>query len=193
MSVNNFSFSDPRSSGLEKLMGCTVTSRIAAYWLDTCVLVKPLRRPKPAQDEWYVIKSNRSCIKALAAYWGGISCRAWGVHLISVSGKSPTKLEVTSRHDLSCLLGRNASNQTKQIFRFRLPKITFSDCQNQYNGNRKRLVCVRRSLLWQSKMLYLAIVDDLPVNERSFAIAAYPMCLGAIKHYNNDIPVFTVS
>ena len=38
-------------------------------------------------------------------------------HFISVSGKSPTKLEVKSRHDLSCLLGRKASNQTnKQNF-----------------------------------------------------------------------------
>ena len=35
-------------------------------------------------------------------------------HFISLSGKSPTKLEVTSRHDHSCLLGRKASNQTNK-------------------------------------------------------------------------------
>ena len=29
---------------------------------------------------------------------------------------------------------------------------------------------------WQSKTLYLAIVNDLPLNKRSFAIAAYPVC-----------------
>ena len=33
-----------------------------------------------------------------------------------MSGKSPTKLEVTSRHDHSCLLGRKASNPNKQVF-----------------------------------------------------------------------------
>ena len=33
-------------------------------------------------------------------------------HFMSVSDKSPTKLEVTSRHAHSCLLGRKALNQT---------------------------------------------------------------------------------
>ena len=37
-------------------------------------------------------------------------------HFITMPGKSPIKLEVMSRHDHSCLRGRNASNQTnKQI------------------------------------------------------------------------------
>ena len=31
---------------------------------------------------------------------------------MSVSNKSPTKLEVTSRHEHTCLLGRKALNQT---------------------------------------------------------------------------------
>ena len=35
-------------------------------------------------------------------------------HFISMSGKSPSKLEVTCRHDHSCLLGRKASNQTNK-------------------------------------------------------------------------------
>ena len=36
-----------------------------------------------------------------------------------MSGKSPTKLEVTSRHDHSCLLGRKASNQTNKSLSLR--------------------------------------------------------------------------
>ena len=35
-------------------------------------------------------------------------------HFISMPGKSPMKLEVTSRHDHSCLLGRKASKQTNK-------------------------------------------------------------------------------
>ena len=38
-------------------------------------------------------------------------------HFISMSGKSPTKLEMTSRHNHSCLLGCKASNQTKSTER----------------------------------------------------------------------------
>ena len=74
---------------------------------------EPLRRPKPAQNEWYVIMSGHPFIKALAAYWGGAFVQGLRCHLISMSGKSPMKLEVTSRHDHSCLLGRKASKQTK--------------------------------------------------------------------------------
>ena len=47
-------FSHKEANGLEKL--CTG---------------EPLRRPKPAQDKWYVIMSGHPFIKALAAYWGG--------------------------------------------------------------------------------------------------------------------------
>ena len=44
-----------------------------------------------------------------------MQCLSW--HFISMSGKSPTKLEVKSLHDHSCLLGHKASNQTKnEIF-----------------------------------------------------------------------------
>ena len=39
----------------------------------------------------------------------GLKC-----HFISLSGKSLTKLVVTSRHDHSCLLGRKTSNQTNE-------------------------------------------------------------------------------
>ena len=35
-------------------------------------------------------------------------------YFISMSGKSPTKFEVTSRHDHSCLLGRKPSTQTNK-------------------------------------------------------------------------------
>ena len=78
-----------------------------------------------------MIMSGHPFIKALAAYWGGAfvkpvatylkvvrreSERVQGLrcHFISIPGKSPMKLEVTSRHDHSCLLGRKASKQTKQ-------------------------------------------------------------------------------
>ena len=48
----------------------------------------------------------------LAAYWGGAFVQGLRCHFISMPGKSPMKLEVTSRHDHSCLLGRKASKQT---------------------------------------------------------------------------------
>ena len=86
--------------------------------MQSCILTydlctgEPLRRPKPAQDEWYVIMSGHPFIKALAAYWGGAFVQGLRCHFISMSGKSPMKLEVTSRHDHSCLLGRKASKQT---------------------------------------------------------------------------------
>ena len=45
-------------------------------------------------------------------------------------GKSPTKLEVTSRHDHSCLLGRKASNQSKLCQNFTLSvKLMFVSLQ----------------------------------------------------------------
>ena len=55
-------------------------------------------------------------LKALAAYWGGASVQGLRCHFISMPGKSPMKLEVTSRHDHSCLLGRKASKQTKSFY-----------------------------------------------------------------------------
>ena len=67
-----------------------------------------------AQDEWYVIMSGHPFIKALAAYWGGAFVQGLRCHFISMPGKSPMKLEVTSRHDHSCLLGRKASKQTNK-------------------------------------------------------------------------------
>ena len=61
-----------------------------------------------------MIMSDHRFIKALAAYWGGAFVQGLRCHFISMPGKSPMKLEVTSRHDHSCLLGRKASKQTKQ-------------------------------------------------------------------------------
>ena len=61
-----------------------------------------------------MIMSGHPFIKALAAYWGGAFVQGLRCHFISMPGKSPMKLEVTSRHDHSCLLGRKASKQTKQ-------------------------------------------------------------------------------
>ena len=103
----------PRPSGLgeiDGLHGTSTQSCILTY--DLCTEL--LRRPKPAQDEWYVIMSGYPFIKALAAYWGGPFVQGLRCHFISMPGKSPMKLEVTSRHDHSCLLGRKASKQTKQ-------------------------------------------------------------------------------
>ena len=59
-----------------------------------------------------MIMSGHPFIKALAAYWGGAFVQGLRCHFISMPGKSPMKLEVTSRHDHSCLLGRKASKQT---------------------------------------------------------------------------------
>ena len=106
--------SRPRPSGLgeiDGLHGTSTQSCILTY--DLCT-GEPLRRPKPAQDEWYVIMSGHPFIKALAAYWGGASVQGLRCHFISMQGKSPMKLEVTSRHDYSCLLGRKASKQTNK-------------------------------------------------------------------------------
>ena len=104
----------PRPSGLgeiDGLHGTSMQSCIMTY--DLCT-GEPLRRPKPAQDEWYVIMSGHPFIKALAAYWGGAFVQGLRCHFISMPGKSPMKLEVTSRHDHSCLLGRKASKQTNK-------------------------------------------------------------------------------
>ena len=104
----------PRPSGLgeiDGLHGTSTQSCILTY--DLCT-GEPLRRPKPAQDEWYVIMSGHPFIKALAAYWGGAFVQGLRCHFISMPGKSPMKLEVTSRHDHSCLLGSKASKQTNK-------------------------------------------------------------------------------
>ena len=61
-----------------------------------------------------MIMSGHPFIKALAAYWGGAFVQGLRCHFISMPGKSPMKLEVTSRHDHSCLLGRKASKQTNK-------------------------------------------------------------------------------
>ena len=53
--------------------------------------------------------------KSLSCLLGWCFMQGLRCHFISVSGKSPTKLEVTSRHDLSCLLGRKASNKTNKF------------------------------------------------------------------------------
>ena len=108
----------PRPSGLgeiDGLHGTSTQSCILTY--DLCT-GEPLRRPKPAQDELYVIMSGHPFIKALAAYWGGAFVQGFRCHFISMPGKSPMKLELTSRHDHSCLLGLKASIQTnKQTYK----------------------------------------------------------------------------
>ena len=53
--------------------------------------------------------------KSLSCLLGWCYVQGLRCHFISMSGKSPMKLEVTSRHDHSCLLGRKASNQTNKI------------------------------------------------------------------------------
>ena len=119
--------SRPRPSGLgeiDGLHGTSTQSCILTY--DLCT-GEPLRRPKPAQDEWYVIMSGHPFIKALAAYWGGASVQGLRCHFISMAGKSPMKLEVTSRHDHSCLLGRKASKQTNKQTNFKWKKLTAND------------------------------------------------------------------
>ena len=45
-----------------------------------------LRRPEPAKD------ISHSC---LLGVWGGAKLQGWGCHFISMSGRSPTKSEVT--------------------------------------------------------------------------------------------------
>ena len=61
---------------IDGLHGTSTQSCVLTY--DLCTGL-PLRRPKPAQDKWYVIMSGQPFIKALAAYWGGALCRASGV------------------------------------------------------------------------------------------------------------------
>ena len=67
-------------------------------------------------------------------------------------------------------IGGNRECRVVNNFSFSIAKINVFDCQNRYNGNRKPLIGVR-----QSKTLYLAIVSNFSENERSFAIAAYPV------------------
>ena len=104
----------PGPSGLGEIDGLHGTSTQSCILTYNLCTGEPLRRPKPAQDEWYVIMSGHPFIKALAAYWGGASVQGLRCHFISMPGKSPMKLEVTSRHDHSCLLGRKASKQTNK-------------------------------------------------------------------------------
>ena len=59
-------------------------------------------------------------------------------------------------------IGSNRECKIFNKFSFSIAKNNIFDCQKRYNGNRKRLVCVQRSSFWQSKTLYLSIVNDLP-------------------------------
>ena len=117
----------------------------------TCDLCtgEPLRRPKPAQDEWYVIMSGHPFIKALAAYWGGASVQGLRCHFISMPGKSPMKLEVTSRHDHSCLLGRKASKQTNKIIMLTGPcEVDPLHSTGVYRGIHYFLIFALKHRLW---------------------------------------------
>ena len=116
MPLLEHTYNRPRPSGLgeiDGLHGTSTQSCILTY--DLCT-GEPLRRPKPAQDEWYVIMSGHPFIKALAAYCGGAFVQGLRCHFISMPGKSPMKLEVMSGHDHSCLLGRKASKQNKRTY-----------------------------------------------------------------------------
>ena len=94
-------------------MGCTLPPRIAAHWLDTCVLVNRLEGL--SLPGWVVCGKVRPLLhKSLRCLLGWCFMQGLRCHFISVSGKSPIKLEVTSRYDHSCLLGRKASNQTNK-------------------------------------------------------------------------------
>ena len=104
----------PRPSGLGEIDGLHGTSTQSCILTYEMCTGEPLRRPKPAQAEWYVTMSGHPFIKALAAYWGGAFVQGLRCHFISMPGKSPMKLEVTSRHDHSCLLGSKASKQTNK-------------------------------------------------------------------------------
>ena len=72
-------------------------------------------------------------------------------------------------------IGGNHERRVVNNFSFSIAKINVFDCQNRYNGNRKRLISVRQLPFWQSKTLYLTIVNDFSEDERSFASAAYPV------------------
>ena len=48
-------------------------------------------------------------------------------------------------------IGGNRERRFLNNFSFSIAKINVFDCQNRYNGNRKRLICVRRLPFWQSK------------------------------------------
>ena len=61
--------------------------------------------------------SGHPFIKALGCLLGWCFVQGLRCHFTSMSGKSPMKLEVTSRHDHSCLLGRKASIPNKQKFK----------------------------------------------------------------------------
>ena len=104
----------PRPLGLGEIDGLHGTSTQSCILTYNLCTGEPLRRPMPAQDEWYVIMSGHPFIKALAAYWGGAFVQGLRCHFISMPGKSPMKLEVTSGHDHSCLLRRKASKQTNK-------------------------------------------------------------------------------
>ena len=91
----------------------------------------------------------------------------------------PTGKELTVRS--LCILttvhriGSNSERKSSTKFSSSIAKNNVFDCQNRYYCNRKRLICVRRLPFWQSKTLYLAIVNDLPLDKKSLAIAAYPV------------------
>ena len=72
-------------------------------------------------------------------------------------------------------IGGNRERRVVNNFSFSIAKINIFNCQNRYNGNGERLIRVRRLSFWQSKTLYLAIVNDFSENERSFAIVSYPV------------------
>ena len=89
-------------------------------------------------------------------------------------------------------IGGNRERRVLNNFSFSIAKINVFDCLNRLNGNRKCLIRVRRLPFWQSKTLYLAIVNNFSENERSFAIAAYPVWEKADQKMYCNISVLLV-
>ena len=87
-------------------MDCMVPACIAVLWLSTCVLVNGL--------EGLSLSRMTGMSDSLSCLLGWCLMQGLRCHFILMSGKSPIKLEVTSQHDHSCLLGRKASNQSNK-------------------------------------------------------------------------------
>ena len=102
--------------------------------------------------------SGHPFIKALAAYWGGAFVQGLRCHFISMPGKSPMKLEVTSRYDHSCLLGRKASKQTNKQNQYHLD--VFLSVIKIYKLVPKYMLKGKRRWVRQICFEYLVFVSD---------------------------------
>ena len=91
------------SSGLEKMMGCTVPSCGATNWLSTWVLdssLEGLSAFQPADDKWYVgppLHISLSCL--LLCCGGGDVLHDFGCHSSECRVKVPQNRSWPSQHD----------------------------------------------------------------------------------------------